>query len=293
MPQDLNEIYQRIFSKADDIDLDSDTRLQDLEHIVTLGQGLLDYNRETGLITLGHSSVKTFLTSSYIEQSDVPQFMISESEAHNTIMCTFARIHALLEYPLLEYETHNWPLHIRNENALEWDHINGFLSTQYHNCCGSYGFWISFLAPGLEPEVIFRSAPLYYAASFGFAPLVKALILQNQNINFEKPRGRCGSTALEVACFRRQKETSRLLAEACANAFAIGLGDGFDAIWWASKNGWDGVVRIMVQVEIEKGFSLEFSKNHIEPLMEPAAKGVQAVALNQMQIWAMARWLSQ
>jgi hypothetical protein len=88
------------------------------------------------------------------------------------------------------------------------------------------------------------SDPLYYAASYGYTALVEAILRFNDDVNLEAADGRAGSTALQVACFRRQLGAATLLVRAGANPLTLdgslieGDFQGFPALWWVVQNGW-------------------------------------------------------
>lgn len=134
--------------------------------------------------------------------------------------------------------------------------IQKFLSTRSRANGGNYGWWIQFIAGGLQPEVIARTEPLYYAASFGYTFLVKTILNFDKNVDLEAPGGRHGSTALQVACFRRHKETSRVLLEAGANTLTLDgspIDGGFSALSWAKVNDWNEIVDIVEKDIVAKG----------------------------------------
>jgi len=274
-PLRLAELSEAIVVEEDDTGLDSDLRLRDPQILLSLGQGLFDYDRATGLITLGHSSIKTFLTSESIHRSCVANFALDELEVHGTIMrncLTYLRfkcfeievgrsIHSYTslasEYPFLAYAAHSWPLHIRSSDGTCWSQIATFLATRRMPNGGNYGFWIQFIAGGLSPDVVRETSPLYYAASFGYDMLVSAILSFEKPLNLEQPGGRYGSTALQVACFRRQLKSVELLVEAGANPFSpdgSGLDGGFSSVFWAKSSGWDDLAQWMTEKGKANGF---------------------------------------
>ena len=87
-PLYLVELSEAIVVQEGDVDLDSDSPLLDLSALVSIGQSIFDYDPENGLITLSHASVKTFLKSAYVNDSDVAYFKIGESKFHLMLMRT-------------------------------------------------------------------------------------------------------------------------------------------------------------------------------------------------------------
>ena len=111
------------------------------------------------------------------------------------------------------------------------------------------------MAGDLPLQIVERTEPLYYAASFGYTSLVTAILEFDQPVNLEAPGGRQGSTVLQVACFRKRWDVSRLLVEAGADPFSI---DGspvegvLSAYWWAEANGWDDILELMAKTALAR-----------------------------------------
>lgn len=301
-PLTLTELSEAVVIEDDDRDLDPDSRLRDLETLISLGQGLFEYDQDNGHITLSHSSIKTFLTSTYIQDSDVAQFAMDEREAQNTIMRTcltylrfepfrigcigdFDAIAFLVsQYPLLPYVAHFWPHHARYARSKQWDWIFEFFCTRMDPYCGNYGFWIRYITGDIPPGVIARTHALYYAASFGYTALISLITTAEMAPDLEQPGGRHGSTALQVACFRRQREAARLLVIAGANPFSpdgSGINHGFSSLFWARENGWNDIVELMIERGTAKGFEFE-EKFHGDYAMELVRK-VQASAIKHQE----------
>lgn len=275
-PLRLAELSEAIIIEEDDTGLDNDSRLLNPQILLSLGQGLFIYDKVTELITLGHSSIKTFLTSESIHKSSAAKFALSGPEAHGTIMracLTYLRfkcfkveagrtIHSYTtlteEYPLLAYASHNWSLHIKSLDTTSWCHIATFLETRKLPNSGNYGFWIQYIAGSLPSDVIQNTSPLYYAASFGYDLLVSVILSFEKPLNIEQPGGRHGSTALQVACYRQQRKAVELLVDAGANPFSpdgSSLDGGFSSHFWAKSNGWDDLAERMTEKGKEKGLA--------------------------------------
>ncbi|KAF2678620.1 hypothetical protein K458DRAFT_376199 [Lentithecium fluviatile CBS 122367] len=299
-PLHLTELCEAVVIEDDDTDLDGDSRLRDMGVLVTLGRGLFDYDQATGLVTLGHSSIKSYLSSASIH-GDMAHFRVDEFQAHNTIMRTcltylqfkpFAigcgtpalSITLSANYPLLSYASQNWPLHARNANYSEWPHISAFLATKRLRRSGNYGFWIQRVAGDIGEHIIYSTDPLYYAASFGYTALVSLILTYSRPADLEQPGGRYGSTALQVACFRRQRDAAQLLILAGANPFSTdgsGLSGGFSSLFWAKGNGWEGLVTLMIERGTAAGWKLKEGSNGI--YAEQLARQVQESEMKQME----------
>jgi hypothetical protein len=302
----LEELCEAIVVEEGDVDLDEYSRLHDPMMILRLGQGLFELDKRSGHVALSHSSVKTFLTSAYIRTTDAVEFALDEVEANNTIVrvcLTYLRFTvfalgsrirpdtsnsryssaslkkplleahndvALSDYPLVQYAAENWPLHVRDGGKHVKQDIYSFMSTKTKAYGGNYALWIRHIAGVIPLDVVLQTSPIYYAASFGYADLLSALITSSHPPNLERPGGRFGSTALQVACFRKQHNTARLLVEAGANPFSLdgsGVNGGFSAFFWARQNGWEDITELMIDRGTANGFQLRetvHSKVYVE-----------------------------
>lgn len=264
-PLTLRELSEAIVIEDEDTDLDEQCRIRDPNVLLQLGQGLVELDKPTGIVSLSHSSVKTCLTSTYIQNTEATDFALSETKSHEVIMRTcvtylcfrpfkidsktaFDTLSA--RYPLLSYAALNWPLHITGTDTATLEGIRRFMSTQHMPRGGAYAFWTLYVSRNVPLGVILQTSPLYYATLFGFTKLVAALLEDDHGLDLERPGGRVGSTALQVACFRRQRGAVKLLVEAGANSFSpdgSGVEGGFSALFWAKNNGWDDIVESMIE----------------------------------------------
>lgn len=298
-PLHLLELSDAVVLEDDDMDLDSDSKLHLPEVLIELAQGLIDYDRESMLVSLSHSSIKTFLTSAWIQKSSVADFALEESKAHKEILRKCLTYLCFTEFkdgcnqsalvcatrtnkhPLLAYAVHNWALHVGNVDEEVWSHIRGFLSTRELPNGGNYGWWLRCITGFMPPQIVKRTSPLYYAASLGYTSLVKAILDFDHNINLEEPGGRQGSTALQVACFRKQREVSRLLVQAGANPLSPDgspVEGGLSAFFWANANGWEDITELMT-----KGVGVQAQQRVYEPDSVAYALYVQETAVQAME----------
>lgn len=269
-PLSLLELGDAVVLEDGDTGFDDDSRLRYPEILVELARGLLDYDQETKIVSLAHSSIKTFLTSKWIRQSSVADFALEETSAHRILMkkCLMylcfsefkigaGRSHPINEsvaakYPLLAYAAHNWTLHIKNISKEDWGHhINPLLSTRVLPHGGNFGFWIQCITKFHSCQIIQRTSPLYYAASFGYVNLVRAILDFDQTVDLEQPGGQFGSTALQVACFYKQQEIVRLLVKAGGDCFSPDgsqIEGGFTSFFWAQSNGWEDIMELMTRL---------------------------------------------
>jgi hypothetical protein len=69
----------------------------------------------------------------------------------------------------------------------------------------------------IDPAVIQTTHPLYYAASFGMVPIVKALLKSEPKIDVNANGGRTGATAVWIASMRFNFEVVNVLLRAGAD----------------------------------------------------------------------------
>jgi len=269
-PLSLSELNEAVVVEDDDTQIDDDSRFENPELLIFIADGLLEYDPASQIVSLGHSSMKAFLTSDWIKSSTASDFPLDEASAHRAVMNTcltylsFSRfwggciqVDDLVdeEYPLMKYAARNWPLHIRNPKKDDWARIQPFLSTRSRPGAGNYGWWIETITDGVvDEEVIRYSHPLYYSSSFGYTGLAEAILFFDEAVDLDAPGGRAGSTALQVACFRRQLGVANLLVDGGANPLSLdgsrlkGGDLGFSALWWAVQTGWTELVAKMMKM---------------------------------------------
>jgi hypothetical protein len=271
-PLKLQELADAVVVEEDDDAMDDDIRLHDPMILLEYANGLIEFNLVTQAVSLSHSSIKTFLTSDWIKSSSASYFALGgDTECHLKIMrwcltylsysefnsgCGVISKSTVSRYPLLGYAAWNWPYHLRNPSAKDWKVVSAFLSTRNFESGGNYGCWIHVLNRSTHPETLKETQPLYYAASFGFSPLVEAMLLFDDSLDLEAPGGSVGSTALQVACFRQQKEVTQMLIEAGADFLSrdgsFPNGRGLTSLWWAETNGWVDIVDLMTSKMTQK-----------------------------------------
>ena len=307
-PLRLTELNEAVVVDDDEDNLEDDARFQRPDILLRLGQGLFEYQTETGLVSLSHSSIKTFVTSRRIQSTKAAWFWMSESDAHQVILMTcltylqfnhwgrkatrstISYNKIATEYPLMSYAAQCWPYHIRDDGTSSWSRISAFLATKEQPGGGNYGFWIQYMAGGLSAEIIQMSPLLYYAASFGYASLVTAIIAHKKDIDLEQRGGRSGSTALQVAAFRRQRDVVKLLVEAGADPFSVdgtGLDGGFSSFFWAEENDWHDILELMVRCGAANGF--QPNERATRASYRELARRIQTVAIDRDTYGKIAR----
>ncbi|KAJ6492005.1 hypothetical protein C8R45DRAFT_190544 [Mycena sanguinolenta] len=258
VPLYLDQLAEAVTVEEDSTAPDPDNRLGNPTILLDLAQGLLSLDRETGIVTLAHPSVKTFLTSGWRESgtdtTTVSAFALSPADAHNTILracITYLRYEVpafqddshdcidtrdvLARHPFMPYAA-KWPLHAAHMTAREWALVeNGLFATRSG---ASYWWWIR----GAElrythvAAIVRTTPPLYYAASFGWADLVVAILKFDAGIDVDARGGSRGSTPLEVAAYRSHLAVVKILLRAGANPWAPNIADKTYALDWIDKS---------------------------------------------------------
>ncbi|KAJ6439249.1 Ankyrin repeat-containing domain protein [Purpureocillium lavendulum] len=221
LPGNLQDIYEAILDKISLADRklavvfeESYTSIDDYNLLISsriiprISNGLIELDNDQA--NLAHSSIKEFLTSDWIRGSKVRYFALDPGAAHKNVMrkCVSYLCCLIKDRPLLERL------------------INQLFHTERLHQKGNFGFWVQILIPDADPEDIATTQPLYYAASFGLVPVVKAILGSLTNLEIDSPGGRYGSTHLFVACWRRQYEVVKLLLEAGANTNVVDPSSG-------------------------------------------------------------------
>ncbi|KAF5972525.1 zinc finger C2H2-like [Fusarium coicis] len=202
-PLNLQELADAVVVEEDDDAIDNDIHLHDPMILLEYANGLIEFNLVTQAVSLSHSSIKTFLTSDWIKNSSASYFALGgDTECHLKIMrwcltylsysefnsgCGVISKSTVSRYPFLDYAAWNWPYHLRNPSAKDWKVVSAFLSTRNSESGGNYGCWIHALDRSIHPETLKETQPLYYAASFGFSPLVEAMLVFDDSLDLEAP----------------------------------------------------------------------------------------------------------
>lgn len=213
-PLKLEELADLVVIEDGDTEINDDLRLLDpMATLVEQSNGLVTYDVKTGIVSLGHSTVKTYLTSDAIlERHGVSDFAIGTEEVnYHRLLRTCMRYLSFAEFergygsidsatlqrhPAINYISSSWPYYLEVDALDDWRLISSFLDTRSSPNAGIYGSWIHMLATNLPPDVVSSTHPLYYAAVFGYTSLVQAILLHKQDIDLEAPGGRRGSTVL-------------------------------------------------------------------------------------------------
>ena len=241
--------------------LDESKCLADPADILSICGSLLTYPKETGLVTLAHHSVRTYLMSDLQGKSEYFRLLPRKAHSNLATKClTYLSFNAfaggpcssatgLQEYyqrfPLLEYAAQRWALHVGNLEPLDdsmWETLKDFLFSA-DKARGNFQAWVQLLIPNSNALQIARTPPLYYAASFGLTEVVQRLL--DAGADIEAHGGRGGATPLNIASFRGHYDVAKLLLERGADPAAEDHYGLWSAIEWARYNGHISVVKLL------------------------------------------------
>ncbi|SCO12213.1 uncharacterized protein FFB20_13963 [Fusarium fujikuroi] len=239
--------------------IDEECRLPEPMVLLEICQGLVDYDAATGVVTLAHSSVRAYITSSFTREGEVGYFSYDISGIHASIAnrclsylllghfqdgcCTHDELEKKFEdYPLLRYASQYWPHHAKLTDRGGRHETSALTLCLSHKKAGggNFSFWVQCLMPYTSKDTITATEPLYYASSFGLADLVKSL-LTSEGVDVDARGGRFKSSALHAACYRGHVEIARQLLE-CGADVNLRDSDGRTALFWAEKLGRSDIV---------------------------------------------------
>ena len=240
--------------------LDESKCLTQPTDILSICGSLLNHDKQPDIVTLAHHSVKSYLVSDL--RANAAYFQLNEQEGHRSL-ALYCLTYLLFDefsveskdptyaaktlYPksnFLSYAVQNWALHVKEAEPPGeplWNAMKSFLLSGE---AGRHNFqnWVRLLIPGSKYAK--DTAPLYYAASFGLTAVVQYLL--DMGADLEVHGGRAGATPINIAAFRGNLETVKLLFERGADPLARDH-DGINALEWARYRHNIGVVRFFEQ----------------------------------------------
>jgi hypothetical protein len=261
-PLTIQELAEAAVLEVSKPRIDKECRLPEPMVLLEICQGLIDYDAATGVVTLSHSSVRAYITSSISREGEIGYFIYDISGIHADIAhkclsylllesfqdgyCTNEELQRKFhDYPLLRYASQYWPHHARltdRDGRYETSALEFCLSHKKAGG-GNFSFWVQGLLPYSSRDAITATEPLYYASSFGLANLVKSL-LTSEGVDVDAQGGRFKSSALHAACYRGHVEIARQLLE-CGADINLHDSDGRTALFWAEKLGLSDIVDLL------------------------------------------------
>ncbi|OTA91063.1 hypothetical protein M434DRAFT_22639 [Hypoxylon sp. CO27-5] len=270
LPQDLHETYDRILARVSRADLESARRIllwvsfavtpltleeirtaiaieSSIDHldeesllrsphdILDLVGGLVNVTSQ-GHVTLAHMSVKDYLLSTRIRDSQVTSyFALSADDSSSTLFqCCMTYIsfadfkegpaissdsylQRLRKFPLLRHAAISWPYYYRA--ATPSDNLTAaamqFFDNENRKLFMSWVQTINADNPFSWDFYPRHATALYYAATFGLTNIVGGFI--KANVELDLPGSRYGGTALHGAVYRLHVPVVQLLLDAGAD----------------------------------------------------------------------------
>lgn len=247
--------------------LDESKCLTQPTDILSICGSLLHHDKQSDIVTLAHHSVQSYLVSDL--RDSVAYFQLNEQEGHRSLALyclTYLSFDAFapdlhpkhawsslyLKYNFLSYAVQNWALHVKEAGQPGeplWNAMKSFLLSEE---AGRHNFenWVLLLIPGSRYAK--NTPPLYYAASYGLTTVVQYLL--DMGADPEVPGGRVGATPINIAAFRGNLDTVKLLFERGADPLARD-NEGLSALDWAKYRGNMGVVKFFE----EEGYRPQFA----------------------------------
>lgn len=240
-PLRLTEVCETLAFTESDTTVDPSDRLLNANDLLRWCQGLITYHSRTSHITLSHSSVRAYLVSDHIKNTQSSFFSIDENAVDKLLFRKCLAYMMLTDFssgylpnyhewkafsrrwPLLDYASNYWASHAHTLDAAlepcDQASISRFCSTSKNKQGGNFGFWVQCLCPRANIRVPRTTQPLYYAASFGLRAVVSSLISADKDLDLEAVGGQHSGTALQVACYRGHYGVAKDLLDAGATPY--------------------------------------------------------------------------
>jgi hypothetical protein len=250
-PLTLRRLNEIVVLDETSKDLDEDMMPIPAHILLQICQGLITEDQD-GCVILAHSSVKDFLTSDWIRSSRVKYFALDPYTADLRMMhrclaylCLDNFSHGYMaaesplelreKHPFLTYAANFWPEHGSACGFSNMIMVHKLFDTRFLPGRGNYATWLQMLFrqnfKSIEDnEAIDATHPLYYAASFGMAPVVKSILKSDPNIDLNAPGGRVGATPVWIASLRFNFEVVEILLDAGADPTIRDPGSGLNVL---------------------------------------------------------------
>ncbi|KAI9849685.1 MAG: hypothetical protein M1837_002811 [Sclerophora amabilis] len=263
---DFAELCEAVVLNKQELTIEEDARLLRPEDILIMCRGLISYNSFEKHVVLAHSSVRTFLTSRQVLESEASYFFLDAESAHKVLtqkcltylsfsdFCSgYCTTQEDLDrrwerWPLLDYAAIAWPAHARLmvncfedlDEATQHSLLRFFKTARWPRA-GNFGAWVQAFMPGANLSIE-NSTSLYYASRFDLVEVVKMLLAVEGTVNLEVRGGRRGSTPLHVASAFGNEEIVEILLAEGANAQEVNQ-MGETGLEWGVRYGSEAVVR--------------------------------------------------
>ncbi|KAF2175541.1 hypothetical protein K469DRAFT_610300, partial [Zopfia rhizophila CBS 207.26] len=262
-PPTLSEVAEALAINLESSKYDTTQRIQDAKDILYICGSLVTKSSDFGgVLKLSHYSVKEYLTSSRILQSDQSEYYISEQAAgifiaktcliylHQFDFSSHAEADAArTDHVLIQYSTDFWSEHFkRAEQAPE---LLSLAIDLLDETKSSFLNWAWFA--GIVPDGFYTETPrwtsqtrnstiLYYAVLIGSLDLIKAALDRGPDVHAE---GGVFGTALTLAAYKGDATIVQLLLSSGAEVnYQAGIfGNALQAsAYW----GWVEIVALLI-----------------------------------------------
>lgn len=269
-PMMLEELYEAIMVEEDTTTIDEDWRLlYPTETLKSCGK-LISHRSDNRQVTLAHSSVRSYMTSTQLRESPASYFWIDPKTAHAMLMrycLTYLCFEVFedgfcdevdtyhqrfAEWPLLRYSATTFPELARLISDFEKgidaptrDIVIKLLRSANRRHGGYFGSFIQAFLPYMLVNIDL-STTLYFAARENLNGVVKLLLAIDGTRDLEVRGGRRGSTPLHAASAFGHIEIVKTLLAAGADATEINRKDE-SGLQWAHLAGQSDVVKLLIE----------------------------------------------
>ena len=300
-PMKLKELAEAILISEHSAVIHKDMRLLQDEILLKSCSSLISYDAKSTCMTLAHSSVFIYLTSSEIKHSDVSSFYLDAPTAYNSItrrcinymMIPAFRIGACADWESIQQRFEQWPL-LRYVSETLFAHLYYidldaeitslllcFFATHDQPNGGNFGVWVQACFPNTTGNIE-DSAPLYYAARYGLLQIVRMILATDGTRSLEKPGGLFRSTPLHVAAWQGRTEVVAELLKAGASAKEINE-EGKPGLIWAVLFGYTEIERMLREAgaELDDNALADLAEEQGQPLTLPSVAYVDEHSLSK------------
>ncbi|KAI5360405.1 Putative P-loop containing nucleoside triphosphate hydrolase [Septoria linicola] len=244
-PLTLDELAEAVAIEIGQSFMDDSCRIKPPQRLLRLCQGLVAHNITTNTVLLAHSSIKATLESTALRQSPVADFWMDRKLAAPIMIrklltyilmkdfgnatCSSKEFRKFFRsYPLLDYASTMWAIHActhaRSGGPFQQEEMQLMLillaNPEDTGAGQHFKFWIrTILGDMSEGNLVQNATPLYYASSYGLAPIVEIMLVNGlvglgttktpSHIDWKS--GRYSSTPLQVAAYRGHADVVELL----------------------------------------------------------------------------------
>ena len=272
------------YTKQSDGLVDAESNVPELDRQSITSASLRQRILPEAKVRLAHFSVKEYLESGRILQSDAREFYLESAVSHSVLAqsCLAYIMHYsrsaeklsteqdLTTFPLLLYAACSWSFHSSLQQTMEVAHETTFFCHQ-----DVVLDWLRIYQPDRAWQIPFRGleevgSGLYYASAVGLEAVVGALLKTGADVNIQ---GGLYGTALQVAAFLGHEKVVQKLIDAEAHV-NVQRGLHTNALLAASIEGHTQIVHWL----LDQGAELVTDYNNMTALHYSVLKGHEEVA---------------